>query len=386
VKILYHFRTRGTGAEAVHISGIARAFEKLGHTVVFSSPTGIDPRRTAGSNPYREPARTGFIARLSRHCPAFVFELLEIGYNIVAFFRNGSILHSEKCDAIYERHAFFLFSTALLARLRKIPLIIEVNELVGDERVRAQPLFRGITRLCDRFVFFNARVIVVVSPHLKRRIISQGVDEQKVLVLPNAVDAEDCANVADGQPMRERLHLENFVVVGFVGWFVEWHRLDLLIDAVAALASQFPKLKLLLIGDGTLREALAMQAKRTGIIERVVFAGAVPHAEIPAHIAAMDICVVPHSNEYRSPIKLFEYMAQARAVLAPRTESIVAVIRDGENGCLFEPLSSKSLRERLAELAQNDELRNTLGDQARQDVLAKYTWDKNAAAILQELS
>src|SRR5271168_3966951 len=162
MNILYHFRTRGAGAEGVHIAGIVRAFEKMGHRVFLSSPKGIDPRASAGSSPF---------AGAARRLPRALFELLELLYNIPAFFRNLRLSRRHDCRLIYERHAFFLFSTALVAGLRRIPLVIEVNELVGDPRIRAQPLLSGLARWTDRFTFRRARLIVAVSPHLKRRIL-----------------------------------------------------------------------------------------------------------------------------------------------------------------------------------------------------------------------
>ena len=141
----------------------------------------------------------------------------------------------------------------------------------------------------------------------------------------------------------------------------------------------------MLVGDGTLRDQLTEAARRQGVEQQVVFTGAVPHAKIPGCIAAMDICVVPHSNEYRSPIKLFEYMGQGRAVVAPRTEPIGMVVTDGVNGLLFEPGSADGLRRCLETLVQDAGLRDRLGRQARADVLAKHTWECNARAVLQRL-
>ena len=386
MNILYHFRTRGSGAEAVHIAGIARAMEALGHTVVFSSPTGVDPRATAGANPFKDSGRGGVLGFVSRNCPAFLFEFLELGYNVAAWFRNARLLRQQRFELIYERHAFFMFATALLAQRRRIPFVVEVNELVGDERVRKQPCFAALVRRCDQLTFQRANLIVVVSPHLKRRIVEQGIAAEKILVLPNAVSREEFAIPADGGVVRQRWHLDGSVVIGFVGWFVAWHRLEGLIDAVAALSRQYPEIRLLLIGEGGLREALTAVAQRHGMVDKVIFTGAVPHAEIPAHIAAMDIAVVPHSNEYRSPIKLFEYLGQGKAVVAPRTEPIEMVVRDGVNGVLFEPGSAAGLRDALATLVAEPQLRARLGAQARLDVLERHTWGHNAAAVLSRLS
>lgn len=379
MRILYHFRTRASGAEAVHISGIANALTRLGHEVVFLNPSGRDPR--AKTNPYAALKAPGFFGRVSRSLPRFVFELLEIAYNAWAFVKLRGLLAGRGFDLIYERHAFFLFASAFLAKRRGVPLVVEVNELVGDSRVSEQPVFRALVRCCDRLVFARARSIVVVSPHLKRRIEALGVPGSRVLVQPNAVDPHDFKTPADGNVVRERLALRDSVVAGFVGWFVEWHRVDLLIEAFATLAPRHPDARLLLIAEGPLRDNLLALATGLGVVDRVCFAGSVPHSEVPAHVAAMDICVVPHSNEYRSPIKLFEYMGQGRAVVAPRTEPIAMVVRDGENGLLFEPGSAAALAGALERLLDSA-LRQRMGQQARADVLAHHTWTHNAKAML----
>ena len=213
MKILHHFRTRGVGAEAVHIAGVANALEVLGHKVVFSSPTGVDPRASAGVNLLQDSDRGGIVGFVSRKSPAAFFEILELGYNIVAWFRNRRLLHRERFDLIYERHAFFMFATALLAQRWRIPFDVEVNELVGDERVRKQPSFAALVRQCDRITFQRANLIVVVSPHLKRKIVAQGIDVQKILVLPNAVSREEFSIPADGGEWRKRWCCKESVVI-----------------------------------------------------------------------------------------------------------------------------------------------------------------------------
>ena len=96
----------------------------------------------------------------------------------------------------------------------------------------------------------------------------------------------------------------------------------------------------------------------------------------------MNVCVVPHSNVYRSPIKLFEYMARGRAVVAPRTEPIETVVRHGENGLLFDPQDAADLRAQLARLANDSDLCERLGQAARETVRARHTWVENARAAL----
>lgn len=385
MRILFHFRTQGTGAEGVHLAGMAKAFERLGHEVVFSSPSGIDPRIRAGANPFAG-RRRGILALLARLARGPFFELLELAYNGVAWLGLRRLLDRSPCALIYERHAFFLFATALLASRRRIPLVVEVNELAGDERVRASPLFLPLARWSDRMVFSRATAIVVVSPHLARRIAAMGIAPSKILVLPNAVDADLLARAANPRAVRARHGLADTITVGFVGWFVPWHRLDRLLEEFAALAPAEPRLRLLLTGDGPLRADLLRQAEVLGISGRVIFTGAVPHADIPDVLAATDISVVPHGNAYRSPIKLFEAMAAGCAVLAPDLEPIAAVLQPDRNGLLFDVNMPGDLRRKLQRLAADPDLRGRLGTQARLDVEQRHTWDHNAREVLQRIA
>ena len=182
--------------------------------------------------------------------------------------------------------------------------------------------------------------------------------------------------------------LKGRLVICFVGWFVPWHRLDLLINTFSSLCANKPNLSplLLLAGDGPLKNELGKQAMELGISENVVFTGSLPHEEIPNLLRASDISVIPHSNEYRSPIKLFEYMAQESAVIAPSTEPIASVISDGVNGILFEPLNSTEFIEKLCLLATEVELRKRLGKNGRQTVEKHHTWTHNAREILSRIA
>ena len=385
MKILYHFRTQGTGAEGVHIAGVAGAFARLGHVVTFSSPTGVNPDQTAGANPFGGKKRRGLLSRLAAQVPGLIFELLEISYNLVSYTRLRSLLVRDRFGLIYERHAFFLCSTAFLAQQRGIPLVVEVNELAGDERIRATPWLAPLARWADRITFQRASLIVVVSPHLRRRIEALGVSSEKILVLPNAVSEESLELPADGASIRARYGCEDALIIGFVGWFVAWHRLDILMSEFAKLAASEPRLRLLLVGEGPLEATFATQAEYLGIKNLVIFAGSVPHSATASYIAAMDICVVPHSNAFRSPIKLFEYMARDRAVVAPRTEPIEMVLKHGGNGLLFSPEQPTDLAAQLTRLIADPHERQRLGEAARRSVIEHHTWRRNAEAVLSAL-
>jgi len=105
---------------------------------------------------------------------------------------------------------------------------------------------------------------------------------------------------------------------------------------------------------------------------------------VPAYVKTMDIAVLPSSERFNSPMKLFEYMAMGRAVVAPDRPAIREVIRHGENGVLFRADDPEALTEALRLVMDDADLRRRIGRQARADALAKHTWPGVVRRILAE--
>jgi glycosyltransferase involved in cell wall biosynthesis len=174
-----------------------------------------------------------------------------------------------------------------------------------------------------------------------------------VRVLPNAVDTDLFRPDVDGAQVRRRCDLDGRFVVGFAGTFKAWHGVDILLAAFRDLRQTDPSIHLLLVGDGPLRPALEETVRTTGLEEAVTFAGRVAHDAMPAYLAAMDIAVAPYpalDEFYFSPLKIFEYMAAGRAVLASRVGQVVDLIVDGETGLLFDPGDDTGLVDRIQRL------------------------------------
>ena len=103
---------------------------------------------------------------------------------------------------------------------------------------------------------------------------------------------------------------------------------------------------------------------------------------IPNYISLFDIAVMPHSNQYGSPMKVLEYMAMAKATIAPRLSPLQDVIKEQENGLLFEPLNRNELAEKITYLLVSDEERLRIGQNARSAVLKEFNWNVNATKII----
>ncbi|HVX68021.1 MAG TPA: glycosyltransferase, partial [Bryobacteraceae bacterium] len=338
---LYHHRTTGRGAEGNHIMSVVRALEAEGHSVTILSPPGVDPRRTAGAVPLDKGATAvSGASRLwkfvSCRLPEVPFELLELAYGVYAFFRVVAAIRRERPAALYERYAFFLIGGVLAARCCRVPVILEVNEVSGVERARKQRLVR-LAGWLERRIFRHATRILTVSSFLTERASERGGHPGAVITVPNAIDPARFEHLGAGLDVRRALGIDRQFVVGFVGWFDTWDRLDLLVDAFARVHAGRSATKLLLVGDGPATPALRTQIAAAGLESDIVLTGPVERASIPAYIDAMDLCVLADSNPYGSPMVLFEFMAMGKPVIAPRTPPVRDVVRDGENGWMIEP-------------------------------------------------
>ncbi len=384
MNVLYHHRTRGEDVEGVHIRGIVHALRELGHQVDVVSPPGVDvdrerplPAATAAPTP----RRASPWSLVSKKAPELMFEAAEMAYNAYAAPALAAKLARTDYRLLYERYALFSVAGVLTAERRGLPFILEVNDSAVVSRIRPLKL-QAAARRIERFVWGRADAIVTITGYFRDLIVEAGVPPDRVFVIPNAVDGAAFAEAPDGRPVRERLGLAGKVTIGYVGAINFWRRVDLLVDAFAALAPRHPEAHLVLIGDGPDRQAVADAARKAGLEGRVHLPGKVAHSEIPAHLAALDITVIPHSNTYGSPMKLFEYMAAGRVVVAPWLPPIVEVIGDDDGGVLFAPLDRSALESTLDRLIGDASCRATIGARAREKALTGYVWRRHAQSIL----
>jgi glycosyltransferase involved in cell wall biosynthesis len=118
----------------------------------------------------------------------------------------------------------------------------------------------------------------------------------------------------------------------------------------------------------------------------VILTGTVPHEEVPHYLACMDIVLAPYPQLpfwYPSSLKIFEYMAAGKAVIAGNVGQVGEVIKDGDNGLLFDPDREGELLQKTMALLENEELRKHIGARARQEVLDKYSWHQHAKRIVE---
>lgn len=306
------------------------------------------------------------------------------------FYRQArSILEKEKPDVLYERYERASIVGLKLAKEYGLPLILEMNSsrtFSEERRHKHSPLYTYWATKAEKEICRRADRILVVSPYLENHLLDLGIDSEKIVLMPNAAEPERyySTNGHTGQ-IREKYGLHRKIVVGFIGSFRPWLDLDLLLDSAKLLLNYHHPVHFLLVGDGASRTRLESRVQSEGLSNHVTFTGYVPQDEAPAYINAMDITVAPYPrlpSFHFSPLKIFEYMAAAKPVIASRYPDIEAIIEDEHNGILVEPGAVGALTQAILELLEDKELRQRLGYRARCTVQEKHTWKRNAEQIV----
>lgn len=374
MKILYHHRTQSKDGQAVHIRELIHALRERGCEVIVVEPTAAT-RNEFGSE-------SSSVATLRRLMPKAMYELLELGYSIVAFFRLRRAYLEHRPDVLYERHNLFLLAGAWMKRAYGIPYLLEVNAPLYEERAKHGGLaLARLARWTERHVWRTADHVLPVTGVLGDIIASNDVDASRITVVPNGINQSDFSGQPSTEEAKRALGLDNRVVLGFTGFVRDWHGIDAVIDFIAASSHQ--TLQLLVVGDGPVRAELEAQARRLGLGERVRFTGVLPRHEIPRYVSAFDVALQPASTSYASPLKLFEYMALGRAIVAPAQPNILEVLRHEDNALLFAAGDADSFKQQLSRLVGDADLRQRLGDGARRSLIRDgYTWNRNAERVI----
>jgi glycosyltransferase involved in cell wall biosynthesis len=373
LRILYHHRVVSRDGQSVHVEDMIAALRGLGHEVAVAAPA-----MTGGA----DGEAPGWIAWLKRALPRALYEAMELAYNLPAFARLYREYRAFAPDIIYERYNLNLLAGATLAKLTGTPLLLEVNAPLAQERadhsggLRLHPLAWRI----ENALWRSADRVLPVSAALGSLLLEAGVDPARMSVVPNAIDPGVFEGI-DPEEAKRALGLSGKLVLGFAGFMREWHGLDGVIDALAQ--PDVPRaLHFLLLGDGPARAAMERRAADLGVADRVTFSGIVSRAELGRHVAAFDIALQPKAVTYASPLKLFDYMAAGKAIVAPDQPNIRELLDPEKSALLFDPQHKTAMLDAILRLARDTGLRRRLGAAARQQIHQRgFTWSENARRV-----
>ncbi len=390
----------GRKGAAVHVRELVSAFERAGHQVVLAA-------QMLNKYPWETPAEMH--ASLLQVRPSLAAssavlalkefngllgtenslpgELRRILYNKELEAELTRRFENDPPDFIYERASLYATAGVCLARAFRVPLLLELNAPLAEEQAAYRATgFGDLAMRAEHWTLAAADAVLVVSSVLRKHVLSAGVDAAHVHVLPNGVNSALFHPAAPDPQVRTRLKLDGGPVLGFVGGLRPWHGVEALPQLLERLSAAHPDLRLVIAGDGPLRRQLQEDLAARGLSSRATITGLLPHEEVPPVIRQFDIALAPYPKPehafYFSPLKLFEYMACGIPVVAPTLGQIPELLRHGETGVLYPPGDLDALTARCEELLSNAALRRSIGQAGAELVRKEFTWDHNAARVI----
>lgn len=325
---------------------------------------------------------------LKKYLAKYLHEPNQILRNLHDLKCEKKILQSQSPDLVISRLETYVISSPFLADRMNLPLIAEADSPVSYELRNFDEsywLFPNLVESLEINFLKRAKKIFCVSNVLKSYFVSRGISEEKICVISNGVDINRFNPSIPSNEIKDRYRLKGCPVIGFIGSFHYWHGVHHLIDLIQSILASHPKVIFMLVGSGgPLKSQLEDFIRENNCRDRVILTGHVPHDEIPAFIAAMDVVLAPYPPLdffYYSPVKIYEYMAMGKAVVSSRIGQIKEIIQHNQSGLLCSPGKTNEMIEAAQALLSNSSLRKKIGIKAFHQIKQHHTWDKKAKKL-----
>lgn len=304
--------------------------------------------------------------------------------------RLGEIIRLTKPDLIHAHSPVLNALPSLWAGWRqRLPVVYEMRASWEDAAVDHGTTVEGsfryrVSRALESFALGRADQITTICEGLRGDIAVRGIPNERITVIPNAVDATMFRFGVEADPtLRRSLGLDGATVIGFAGSFYGYEGLDLLLEAARRMLPRHPNLRVLLVGGGPQEANLKAQAMASGLGGRVIFTGRVAHAEVQRYYELIDVLAYPRLpirlTELVTPLKPLEAMAQGRMFVASDVGGHRELVRHGETGFLFRAGDAAALETALDDVLARREMWPTIRQQARHFVESERTWTASVA-------
>ena len=319
-----------------------------------------------------------------------LFDIHKLMHNYRIIWETARHFSHHMPMAIIQYHDPFDFAGVVLAILFKRPLFLDTHNISQWRLSFWHKIYLTyFARLCEDICLSGSDAVFPVSEEVKELIEERNI--KHVALRYSGVDTKKFKPLRKGEKIRKKYGIKSEVVVGYAGSFAINHGLDVLIGAAERLVKENGGIHFLLIGEGGIYHNIKELVNEKNLGDRITLTGNVSIHQIPPYLDACDILVALYTNpDFRnSPVKIFEYMAMEKAVVASSTGQVSRIIDNGEDGLLVEKVDEDSLIEAISSLVHNKDLRIKMGKRARKKVLKNYTWKKaveRMVHIYQELT
>jgi glycosyltransferase involved in cell wall biosynthesis len=304
-----------------------------------------------------------------------VVDFVRLGLGLINSWRSYQELNHQ-VDWVYE-YAATLQCLGWIFQRQGIPWILQAEALLFYEAKaeRKALVLDGLAKWIEIKAYQQCDVLACVSETLQEILVRDyGIDREKIVLVPNGVDIEF---------INPELHLEKRLfsgfTVGFIGSLYAWSGLDLLLKAIAALRKEGLDISLVIVGDGAMEAEWKKQSQELGIESHVAFLGRVPWQDIPQYIAGFDVgysgqVQLQMGKMYLSPMKLYEYMAMAKPVIASAFEDAKRLICDRQTAFLFNTGDLEDLKRTLSTAYEKRASLPEMGRLARMEIVKNHSW------------
>ena len=301
------------------------------------------------------------------------------GYSIEAAKRIVESAKKTRAGIIHSASDYSIgLSSAMAARALNLPFIYEMRGLWAISKLANEPNFELTTEFkvsmrLERQCASVADTVLVISEKLKQLVMEWGVEEDKIIVIPNGADLSSEQGPDISRITSQTLRL------GYVGSVVDYEGIEILIDAARIVEGRNPgSVSIDVFGDGKAKDGLEKRANAENPIE-VRFHGKIPPEDIDDAYSKLDVVVIPRKStritEMVPALKPIEAMSKSKLVLCSDIGPHREIIVNGENGLMFENGSQESLAENILEIISDREKSIQIGNNAKEWVLRNRSWE-----------
>ena len=271
------------------------------------------------------------------------------------------------------------------AKILGLPSIYEMRGLWHVTRTAKQPeydesnhyrMIEGLEIQAAK----NASHVLAITEGVKGVLLKNGIEEEKITLLPNAVDVDKFTPRERNEKIEQKFGLNGMTTIGYIGSFTDYEGLDYLLKAGAALNEKHKgKFKILMIGDGVVLDSLKNLSRELKLDNVVHFTGRIEHNDVLDYYSVIDVAVYPRKGtkvcEIVSPLKPLEAMAMEKTVIASNVKALSEMVKNNETGLLHEKDNIDDLTKLLEKCLKDKKLTKSLGINARKWVTKNRNWD-----------
>lgn len=291
---------------------------------------------------------------------------------------NIDVIHAHN----YEGAMIGWFGRVLLGR----PMLYNAVNSMADELptynfIKPKSLAIWLGKVLDSWVPRMGNFVTVVSDALKGFLVSKGVPERLIKVVPAGVNVE-MFHDGCGKRVRKQFGVQQAPLVMYTGALEQFQRIDYLLKAMKVVVDKHPDARLLIVASIANEKNLKIYqnlARELGIYRNVIVLSGVPLHELPDHLAAADVAVVPRPECPGHPVKLLNYMAAAKAIVS--FEGGAKGLHHMHNGYVVNDHDYEALGEGIVFLLENPDIAKELGDQAFNTIRGNMDWETLARGI-----